>query len=181
MKNTQLIESCRKGDETAFRSLIRDYSDFAFRVAFRMMNDEEESRDIVQESFIAVWQKLGTFDPDREFEAWFYRIIVNRCHDALRRRNRVRVVSLGTNHQDALKLLSDSDPSRKMDNREIGRLIRSLTSRLSPKQKIVFVLSELEGLSHEDIADVTGMGRDSIKSNLNHARRRIGALIRNHI
>jgi RNA polymerase sigma-70 factor, ECF subfamily len=176
-----LIRSCQQGDETAFRTLIRQFSGLGFRVAFRMMNDEEESRDIVQESFITVWQKIGTFDPAREFTGWFYRIVVNKCHDALRRKKRMKLVPLAADPHGVLDMPGDTDPSKGMDNREMAMLVRDLTSRLSPKQKIIFVLSELEDLSHEEIELITGMGRDTIKSNLNHARRKIGALIRNHI
>ncbi|RPI44280.1 MAG: sigma-70 family RNA polymerase sigma factor, partial [Bacteroidetes bacterium] len=122
-----MIESCKHGDEAAFRMLIRSYSDIAFRVAHRMMNDEEESRDIVQESFITVWQKIGTYNPAREFTGWLYRIVVNKCHDALRRRKRMKLVPLATNGHDVFDMLSDSDPEKKMDNREMAGMIRSLT------------------------------------------------------
>ena len=68
-----------------------------------------------------------------------------------------------------------------MDNEEIGKIIRLLTNKLSTKQRIVFVLSELEGLSHEDIFKITGMAKSSIKSNLHHARRKIGEMIEKYI
>ena len=78
-------------------------------------------------------------------------------------------------------IYSDSNPYTKLENKEIGKIIRLLTNRLSTKQRIVFVLSELEGLSHEDIFKITGMAKSSIKSNLNHARRKIGEMIEKHI
>ena len=78
-------------------------------------------------------------------------------------------------------LFSESNPERKLDNEEIGKMIRQLTFKLSTKQKIVFVMSELEGISHDDIAEITGMAKTIIKSNLNHARRKIGEIIKKHI
>lgn len=181
MDTGTLIRSCINKDEIAFKSLIERYSDFAFSVAFRIMNDEEESNDIVQESFITVWNKIGNFDPEKKFSNWLYRIVVNKCYDALRKRKRMQLVYPDANSWNIAGLFSESNPERKLDNEEIGKMIRQLTFKLSTKQKIVFVMSELEGLSHEDIADITGMAKTIIKSNLNHARRKIGEMIKKYI
>ena len=78
-------------------------------------------------------------------------------------------------------LFSDSNPERKLNNEEIGKIIRLLTNRLSSKQKIVFILSELEELTHDDISEITGMVKSSVKSNLNHARRNIGKMIEKYL
>lgn len=74
-------------------------------------------------------------------------------------------------------LLSDNNPETEINNEETGKIIQLLTNRLSAKQKVVFILSELEGLSHDDISEITGMAKTTVKSNLNHARRNIGKKI----
>lgn len=181
MDTGTLIRSCINRDEAAFRTLIDSYSDFAFSVAFRIMNDEEESNDIVQEAFITVWNKIGSFDTEKKFSNWLYRIIVNKCYDALRKRKRMQLVHPDANNWNIPELISESNPERKIDNKEIGKMIRLLTFKLSTKQKIVFIMSELEGLSHDDIAEITGMAKTIIKSNLNHARRKIGEMIKKYI
>ena len=79
------------------------------------------------------------------------------------------------------KLISDQNPEQELNNKELGSLIRTLTKNLSYKQKVVFILSELEGLSHDAIAEITGMTKTSIKSNLNHARRNIGEILKKHL
>jgi len=161
--------------------LVDNYADFAFSVAFRIMNDEDESKDIVQESFISVWNKIEGFNPRNNFSNWLYRIIVNRCYDALRKKKRNPLVHPDDNNWNIPGVFSDSNADTRLDNEEIGKMIRLLTNQLSKKQKIVFVLSELEGLSREDIAEITGMTRTSIKSNLFHARQKMGKLIEKHI
>jgi len=161
--------------------LVDKYADFAFSVAFRIMNDEDESKDIVQESFISVWNKIEGFNPQNNFSNWLYRIIVNKCYDALRKKKRNPLIYPDANNWNIPGVFSDSNADTRLDNKETGKLIRQLTTQLSRKQKIVFVLSELEGLSHEDIAEITGMSRASIKSNLFHARQKIGKLIEKHI
>lgn len=176
-----IIKSCIIRDEAAFRKLVDRYSDFAFTIAFRIMNDEEESKDIVQESFITVWKKIGSFNTEKNFSNWLYRIIVNKCYDSLRKRKRTQLIYPDADSWNIPGLYSDSNPDKEFDNEEIGKIIRQLTNKLSTKQKMVFILSELEGLSHEDISEITGMAKTSIKSNLNHARRKIGEMIEKYI
>lgn len=181
METTEIIQACITRDQNAFRMLVDNYADFAFSVAFRIMNDEDESKDIVQESFISVWNKIEGFNPRNNFSNWLYRIIVNRCYDALRKKKRNPLVHPDDNNWNIPGVFSDSNADTRLDNEEIGKMIRLLTNQLSKKQKIVFVLSELEGLSREDIAEITGMTRTSIKSNLFHARQKMGKLIEKHI
>lgn len=181
METREIIKSCIHGDQAAFRILVDRYTDFAFSVAFRIINDEEESKDIVMESFVSAWQHMGRFNPDRNFGNWLFRIIVNRCYDTLRKQSRVSLINPDQDLWNRLGVFSESNPERELSNKETGRIIRQLTGRLSAKQKMVFILSELEGLPHEDISEITGMAKTSVKSNLNHARRKIGEMIEKYI
>ena len=181
METKDIIQACITRDQNAFRILVDNYADFAFSVAFRIMNDEDESKDIVQESFITVWKKIRGFNPENNFSNWLYRIIVNRCYDALRKKKRNPLVYPDDSNWNIPGIISHSSADKGLDNKEIGKMIRRLTNKLSNKQKIVFVLSELEGLSREDIAEITGISRASVKSNLFHARQNIKKLIEKHI
>ena len=181
METKDIIQACITRDHSAFRLLVDNYSDYAFSVAFRIMNDEDESYDIVQESFITVWKKIESFNPDNNFSNWFYRIIVNKCYDALRKKKRNPLVYPDAGNWDLQGIYSESNPDSRLENKEIGKMIRLMTNQLSKKQKIVFVLSELEGFSRDDISEVTGMTKSAIKSNLFHARQKIGKLIEKHI
>jgi len=175
-----LIKSCIEKDEAAFRKLVDRYADYAFSVAYRVVNNEEEAKDIVQESFISVWNNIDRFDAGRNFSNWLYRIIINKGYDSLRRM-KLRMNHAEVNNPDFTGIISDNNPEKKLDNEEIGRVIRLMTEKLSPKQKMVFILSELEGLSHDDISEITGMAKSSVKSNLNHARQKIRVFIKNYI
>jgi len=85
-ENLQEIITCiRNGDHPAFRKLVEMYQQPAYRLAFRILGNEEEARDSVQESFIKIWQKIDSFDPSREFLPWMYRILVNTSNDRLRK------------------------------------------------------------------------------------------------
>ena len=174
MDTLEIIERCRQGDQVAFGLLVDRHTEKAFSVAFRILNDTMAAEDVVQESFVAIWERIKGFDPEKSFSAWLYRIVVNRAYDVLRRNKRHRETDL-----ESLRGLIDSagDPGFILDNRETGQIIRTLTEELSPKQKLVFVLIELEEHSHDEVVKITGMNRNAVKSNLNHARRNIAKRI----
>ncbi|MFZ5941828.1 MAG: RNA polymerase sigma factor [Bacteroidota bacterium] len=176
-KPDRILASIRKGDQEAFRELTVLYVDYAFSIAFRILGDEEDARDAVQETFIAVWTNLKHYDPRKSFRNWLYRILVNRCLDMLRKRKRQRLIRPDPEQWKKMKVFSSDNLESQLENAELAGIIRLLTERLSPKQKIVFILSELEGIPNGEIAEITGMNPDTVKSNLNLARKKIRELI----
>lgn len=181
MDTSQIIKECVSRNESAFRQLVEQYADLTFSVAFRIVNDDEEAKDITQETFISIWMNIEKFDQTKPFKSWLYKIVVNKCLDALRRKKKADIIYPDLSVWNKMELLSHHNPEESLINKEVGQMILLLTEKLSHKQKVVFVLSELEGLTHDEIADATGMVKDAIKSNLNHARRRIAKMIEKHI
>ena len=176
-----LIEECRKGDMRNFRELVRETSPLAFSAALRMLGDEEQAKDVVQETMITAWQKIRTIRSAGSYRTWVYKIVINKCYDQLRRMKRKpekradeQTWALISNH------ISSDQPS-ELENRETAMIINMLTEKLSPKQKTVFVLGELEEMTHEEISSITGMSRMNVKANLHHARKRIGEMIKKYI
>jgi len=165
----RLIDECRGGNLNNFGILVKETSPFVFSVAFRMTGDEEQAKDIVQDTMVAIWQKIDSIKSSNVYKVWVYRIAVNKCYDYLRRRKKNPEVAADEN---AWALLADricEKPSSEMDNAEIATLISLLTNRLSPKQKTVFVLAYMEDMTPEEISEITGMSRTSIKANLHYA------------
>lgn len=181
MDTGEIIENCISKNNNAFSLLVDRFSGFAFKVAFRITNDEEETKDIVQETFISVWKNIEKYDTALNFSKWLYKIVINKCLDSLRRKKRRALIYPNSKDWNLPEAISNDDPEKKLSNREIGNIIHLLTKKLSDKQKVIFVLSELEGLSHDEISEITGMAKTSIKSNLNHARRNIGKMIERFI
>lgn len=177
MDINKIIKACLAKDEKAFRILVDHYCDLVFSVALRIVNNIENAKDIVQETFIAVWSGLESFNSEKDFKNWLYKITVNKSLDSLRRQKRSKLMIQP--EYDLQVLSSLEGPDKKMENAEIAKTIKMLSLKLSPKQKIVFVLSELEDLNHDEISEITGMNKKSIKSNLNHARRKIGEWLKN--
>jgi RNA polymerase sigma-70 factor, ECF subfamily len=172
-----LIEECRKGDFRNFRKVVASASPFAFSVAFRMVGDEDIAKDIVQETMVTIWEKIGTIKSPEAFKTWLYRITYNKCCDCLRKK---KVNAEVRTDEKGWKLISDtvfSEHNSELENKEMAMIIKTLTEKLSPKQKAVFVLCDLEDLSHEEISEITGMSRRNLKANLHFARKRIGEMI----
>ncbi len=152
--------------------LVEKYQQQAFRLAFRMLGDEDEARDVVQESFIKIWEKFNTYNDKEKFSNWMYRIVSNRAIDSIRAQKRRPVISLEKIIPETLAT-TESGIDIVLENREAGELIRSITSGLPEKQQLVFSLRDLHGLSQKEVQEISGLAEDTIKSNLYHARKAI--------
>ena len=172
-ENLQEIIACiRNGDRKAFRILVEMYQQPAYRLSFRILGIEDEARDAVQESFIKIWQKIGSFDTSREFTPWMYRILVNTAKDRMRTMHRHITVPIDLVSQK-LEAMQQRDPATTADNHELAVLIKGLADMLPEKQKLVFILRDIEGLASEEVQTITEMNETSVKSNLYHARKSV--------
>lgn len=163
------IADCKNGNTEAFGFVVEKLRQPLFRLAFRLLCDEEDAKDAVQDTFVKAWLAMGKYDPEQRFETWIYRIAVNVCYDRMRagRRRKVYGRPAGDYADDA------ADTEAKLVNRELRESIMSLTQGLSVKQKLVFTLADLEELSTEEIRKATGLSTASVKSNLYLARKHI--------
>lgn len=176
-----LINECKKGNLSKFRELIGKSIPFAYSVAFRMTGDDDQAKDIVQESMITIWKKLEKIRSSESFKTWLYKIVINKCYDYLRKRKRLLETKID---EKTWKILSDNIPeeySSELENNEIACLINVLSQKLSPKQKAVFVLSDIEEMTNGEISAITGLTKENVKSNLYHARKRVSEMIKKFI
>jgi len=177
----QLIEECKGGNFNNFRKLVELSSPFAYSVAFRMLGDDDQAKDVVQETMVTIWQKLKKIKTAEVYRTWMYRIVVNKCYDEMRKRK--RNPEFVTDEQ-SWKLISNrisEEPSASLENNETSKIIRILTERLSFKQKAVFILSELEGMSNDEISGITGISKSAVKANLYHARKTISQRVEKYL
>jgi RNA polymerase sigma-70 factor (ECF subfamily) len=130
---------------------------------------------------VTIWQKLNRIKSSEVYKVWVYRIVVNKCYDYLRNRKKNPEVTADENTWVLLADRIGERTSTEIDNTEIARIISLLTGRLSPKQKAVFVLADLEDMTPEEISEITGMSRRNIKANLHYARKNIGEMIAKYI
>lgn len=146
-----------------------------------MLGEEENARDVVQETMITVWQKIGKIKSAGAYKTWVYRIVMNRCYDKLRQQKN----NPETREDEKTWILlantiSDKNDAR-LENEEVSAVISLLTAKLSPKQKSVFILSEIEELTNDEISEITGMRKTSVKANLCFARKNISEMLQKYL
>jgi len=169
---TELFQRSRNGDPEAFRRIVEGHQPFAYAVAFRFLGNEADSEDAVQESFINVWKHLAAYDPKKKFTTWLYRIVANECLDHIKSRKRLRTaipVDPLPGDSDTGRAAGD-EPNKAFDDRERLRMVETFARELPEKQRMVFILRDMQDQSIEETSQILKMSRASVKSNLCHAR-----------
>lgn len=173
----ELIEKVKQKDEAAFRQLVLWYQNKVYAFTFRMLCSEEDANDASQEIFIKVWKSIQRYKPDFSFNTWLYRIATNHCNDVLRKRKRIPEMITDMDGAEALKYIAQPDIESNISNKHLAAIIRGLTQKLPDKQKVVFVLKELEDLNVDEISAITKLSPKKIKSNLYVARNTMRKLL----
>ena len=142
-----------------------------FSVALRMLNDVGSAEDMVQETFLQAWTKLSDYEESKAaFSTWLYTIINRKCIDQIRRStNDTTTTQVNWDH-----LFENSDSLSEeifYDTYLNANIIKQLSASLSPMQKSVFVLRDLEGMDIEEVRQITGLSVNQIKDNLYLARK----------
>ena len=181
MIDIKLIQECRGGNLSNFRKLVELTSPFAFSLAFRMLGDEDLAKDVVQETLVTIWQKLKGIKSAEVYKIWIYKIVINKCYDQLRHKKRNREYVADEKTWQILSERFTQMPSSQLENDETARIIGMLTDKLSPKQKTIFILSEIEEMTSDEINEVTGISKTVIKANLYHARKSISVMVKKYL
>ncbi|MBN1198817.1 MAG: RNA polymerase sigma factor [Bacteroidales bacterium] len=169
---TSIIKRIVDGDNQAFREVVESYQQQAFSLTFRILGDEEEAKDAVQEGFIKVWQSLKSYRSDYSFTSWMCRIMAHAAIDRLRKIRRQKEIQLDPD-PERMNTLFRGNPDVTMENKEIAHIIRILADGLPVKQRLVFLLRDIQGLKSVEVQAILGLSETRIKSNLYHARKSV--------
>jgi RNA polymerase sigma-70 factor (ECF subfamily) len=170
----ELVERSRQGDRSAFRLLMESQQGYAYAVAVRLLTDEENARDIVQEAFIRVWNNFHRYRKEIKFTTWLYTIVVNLCYDRIRMDSRrKKIFGRWSMSVDVEEIAGEGDVQRDIENSDLRRHVLRQAKKLPPKEYLVFHLRDVQDFSIEEIAEMAGMSVGSVKTNLCYARRRI--------
>ncbi len=173
----ELIDSIKRGDQKAFAQLVDQCSDYVYALALRMTGDEDEAGDIAQDSFVKLWKKIHGFDDQYRFTTWLYKIVMHTSLDALRSRNRKNSYPVHDRIWELDNGKNIEEGGRQYDQQQLIEFIRMISGRLSPKQHAVFVLHDFEEFTQEEIAQMLGIPKNRVKSNLFHARKAIRQML----
>jgi RNA polymerase sigma-70 factor (ECF subfamily) len=160
------IQKLRQGDSGAFRLLFDAYADQALRFASAYVRNSDQAKDIVQETFIRVYRNIGSFDAEKPFEPWFYRILTNEC---------LRFLGKGRNADVPLESVENQVAyagNAACEFEEAGTLT-GIIGTLEDMYRIPLILMYLEGFTEQEIAKILELNVNTVKSRLYKTRKRL--------
>jgi RNA polymerase sigma-70 factor, ECF subfamily len=155
-EDARLARACAEGDTRVFEEIYRDHSDRMKSIAYNHLGNVSDAEDAVQETFLKVHRAASTYNGESAFTTWMYRVLINTCYDALRRRQR-RIQS--TSIEDALP--GDRAGASVDDAKRLA--LRKMLEDLPEQRRTVFMLFEIEGFSHAEIAQVLNISEGNSK------------------
>jgi RNA polymerase sigma-70 factor (ECF subfamily) len=176
MDEDALIAAARKGDARAFNQLVVLYQGLAYNVAYRILNDPDAAADATQDAFLSAFRAMGKFRGG-SFKSWVLRIVTNACYDQLRVKQRRPTSSLDDLpvEADHTYYLEDTSelPDEFVERQELNRFIQAGINQLPAEQRLVLVLSDVQGFSYQEVAEVLDISLGTVKSRLSRGRAKV--------
>lgn len=169
--DAELLERIRNGAVDDFTEIVRRHQSRVFAILHRYEHDTQKVEDLAQETFVKIWRALGQFDGRAPFEHWLSRIAVRVALDHLRkekrRRNEIGLPDLG---EDALDWLRSDDEKSELDGRAAAEILDLAMRELSPAERVVVTLQEIEGFSVKEICAATSSSGVAVRVRAMRAR-----------
>lgn len=162
-----LALAARAGDAAAFEELIRRHGPALYRYARRMTRDADAVNDIVQETFVAAWRQMAKFRGDSQVRTWLFSICARKVVDSHRVK---RAVPIDDRLIEPLSATSDSDPFATASNNAFLEAMELALAELPPRQRAVWMLREVEGLTFPQIGDILTLSPDAARGHHHRAR-----------
>ena len=176
MDEQALISAAKKGDRRAFNQLVVHYQGLAYNVAYRILGDPEAAADATQDAFFSAYRAMPKFRGG-SFKSWLLRIVTNACYDQLRVKQRRPTSSLDDLpvEADHTYYLEDSaeQPDEFVERQELNRFIENGIATLPADQRMVLVLSDIQGMSYQEVAEVLNISLGTVKSRLSRGRAKL--------
>lgn len=173
-----LVKRLKEKDPEAMNDLVEAFSGKIYNLAMGLLKNEQDAEDVVQDTLLQVFEKIDTFREEAALSSWIYRIALNFSYMKIRRKKRDDYIEIEDHmpkfQKSGMHFSPVSNWPEMTDDsamrRELGRLLRKNIDRLSEKYRLVLTLRDIEGLSTEEVANITGMTIPAVKSRLHRAR-----------
>lgn len=176
----ECLRRAQAGDLDAYDTLVRRHQARIYGAVYHLTSNHEDANDLTQDAFIKAFRVLKTFKGDSSFFTWVYRIAVNRTLNFLKqRRNRKPHLSLNDldfnaeNDPDLIAFVSDNTPRRDATLSELQKILNSALQKLSERHRLVVTMHDVQGMTHEEIAEVLGCNVGTVRSRLFYARQQL--------
>lgn len=164
------IRECKKGKTESFKYIVEAFQDYIYSIVFRIVADQSEAQDITQDTFLKFWKTINRFDENLPIQPYLKKIAVNLCYDQLKANER------RLNKHNAHEFLREKESDtleHSLINKDQIHFVMKFMEQLSSKQRMVFMLSDVEGNSLKEITEMLHMTYEQVKSNLYYARRKM--------
>jgi RNA polymerase sigma-70 factor (ECF subfamily) len=165
----QLVQTILGGDTGAFEQLVRRKTSKVYALCYRIIGNPEDAKDISQLVFIKLWENMEKYDPQYAFDTWLYRMVTNVAIDFIRNRQS-RENAVNSNLR-LVKTSTEAEQGVIFQRKEIENVFNEIASVLSPKQKTIFIMREMEDLPSAEIAKVLGCRESTVRNHLFNARK----------
>src|SRR5687767_2543085 len=182
-----LVQRAQKGDALAYDELIRRYQQRIYATVYHMTSNHEDANDLAQETFIKAYSALKSFKGDSSFYTWIYRIAVNKTINFLKQRKNKVSLSLNDldfnveNDPELVAFVSDKTPRRDIALSELQEKLNVAMQKLSDVHRMVVTLHDIQGLSHEEIANIMDCNVGTVRSRLFYARQQLQAYLSDYV
>lgn len=176
---TELVRNARRGDLKAYDELVKRYQERIYATIYHMTSNHEDANDLAQDSFLKAFQALNSFKGGSSFYTWLYRIAVNKTINFLKQRKKRQHLSLNDldfnaeHDPDLMALISEKTPFRDAGLSELQKTLNAALLKLSEPHRLVVVLHDVQGLSHEEIGEIVGCNIGTVRSRLFYARQQL--------
>jgi RNA polymerase sigma-70 factor (ECF subfamily) len=176
-----LLQAAQNGDDHAFGQLVIKYRNRVASIAYQVVGNYEDASDVAQEVFIKVYRSLQSFDLSKKFYTWIYRLTMNASIDFWRRNRKYKEQdSLETRLETAPHSLSDysEDLETSLEKAERHQLFLDIADTLNENQRAAFLLCDIQGLNHDEVAEILGCPKVTLRWYLHEGRKKIKNIIR---
>ena len=183
----ELVRRSRRGDLGAYDELVRRYQERIYATIYHMTANHEDANDLAQETFIKAFHALRSFQGGSSFYTWIYRIAVNKTINFLKQRKARSQMSLddldfhAEHDPDLVALISEKTPRREASLTELQEKLNEAMQRLSEPHRLVVTLHDVQGLSHEEIANIMGCNIGTVRSRLFYARQQLQGYLADYL
>ena len=182
-----LVKRAKQGDLSAYDDLVRRYQERIYATVYHMTANHEDANDLAQDAFIKAFQALKSFKGGSSFYTWVYRIAVNKTINFLKQRRHKAQMSLddldfnAEHDPDLVALISDKTPRREVSLTELQEKLNAAMQKLSEPHRLVVTLHDVQGLSHEEIAEIMDCNIGTVRSRLFYARQQLQAYLSDYL
>lgn len=168
ISDVEIIKRCQQGDQDAFRELVNRYQEKVFWIAYQMVGNHEDCKDISQEAFLRVHRSIANFNLMSNFYTWLYRIVVNLCIDHFRKQKQCsKTISLEDTKEASSDMNSEPENIEKQEERQdVHRILQQIPT----SYRTVLLLRDIEGFSCKEIVKILGCNSNTIRWRLFRAR-----------